>query len=65
MYGAMCGVLFGSGQLNESGEALSSFCALNQLCIMNIIFHKKRIYQCTWQYAGTKLWCCICYVLMC
>ena len=32
---------FSVRQLNESGEALSSFCALNQLCIMNTMFQKR------------------------
>ena len=55
---------FGVGWLNESGETLLSFCALNQLCIMNTMFQKKRIHQYTWQHPGTKLWHCIHYVLL-
>ena len=29
---------FGVGKINESGESLLSFCALNQLCVMNTMF---------------------------
>ena len=52
---------FGVGRLNETldGETLLSFCALNQLCVMNTMFQKKRIHQYTWQHLGTKLWHCI------
>jgi len=55
---------FGVGKFNESGESLLSFCALNQLCVMNTMFDKKRIQQYTWQHPGTKNWHCIDYVLM-
>ena len=50
---------FGVGKINESGESLLSFCALNQLCVMNTMFEKKRIQQYTWQHPGTKNWHCI------
>ena len=56
--------MFGVGKINESGELLLSFCALNQLCVMNTMFEKKRIQQYTWQHPGTKNWHCIDYVLM-
>ena len=56
---------FEVGKMNDIGEHLLSFCAINELCIMNTLFAKKRIYQCTWQHPGTKLWYCIDYVLMC
>ena len=55
---------FGVGKINESSESLLSFCALNQLCVMNTMFEKKRIQQYTWHHAGTKNWHCIDYVLM-
>ena len=32
---------FGVGKVNESGEALLSFCAINQLCVMNTMFEKS------------------------
>jgi len=31
------------GLSNESGESLVSFCALNQLCVMNKMFKKKSV----------------------
>ena len=34
---------FGVGKLNENGEHLLSFCAMNELCIMNTMFAKKSI----------------------
>ena len=55
---------FGVERLNKSGETLLSFCALNQLCIMNTMFQKKRIHLYTCQHPGTKLWHCIDYVLL-
>ena len=36
--------MFGVGKLNENGEHLLSFCAMNELCIMNTMFTKKRIH---------------------
>jgi len=59
------GGMFGVGKLNENGEHLLSFCAMNELCIMNTMFAKKRIHQYTWQHPGTKVWHCIDYILMC
>ena len=35
-------------QLNENEERLLSFCAMNEVYIMNTIFAKKRIHQHTW-----------------
>ena len=46
---------FEVGKMNDIGEHLLSFCAINELCIMNTLFAKKRIHQCTWQHPGTKL----------
>ena len=57
--------MFGVGHLNEKGEHLLTFCAVNELCVMNTMFAKKRIYQYTWQHPETKVWHCIDYVLMC
>ena len=54
----------GVGKLNESGEVLLSFCALNELTIMNTYFEKKNIYKYTWQHPGSKQWHCIDYVIM-
>ena len=54
----------GVGRLNENGEHLPTFCALHELCIMNTMFAKIRIYQFAWQHPGTKIWYCIDYVLM-
>ena len=56
--------MFGVGRLNENGEHLLSFCALNGLCVMNTMFAKRRIHQYTWQHLGTKIWHCINYVLI-
>ena len=54
----------GAGKMNESGEALLSFCALNELTIMNTCFEKKNINKYTWQHPGSKKWHCIDYVIM-
>ena len=56
--------MFGVGRLNENGEHLLGFCALNGLYVMNTMFAKRRIHQYTWQHPGTKIWHCIDYVLM-
>ena len=55
--------MFGVGQLNENGEHLFCFFAMNEFCIMNTMFVKKRIHQYTWQHPGMKIWHCIDYVL--
>ena len=47
--------------MNESGEALLSFCALNELVIMNTTFEKKDIHKYTWEHPGSKKWHCIDY----
>ena len=54
----------GVGQMNESGEALLSFCALNGLTILNTYFEKKSIHKNTWQHPGSKKWHCIDYIIM-
>ena len=54
----------GVGELNESGEDLLSFCALNELTIMNTMFEKASIFKHTWQHPGTKHWHCIDYIIM-
>ena len=50
--------------MNENGEALLTFCALNELVIMNTTFKKKNIHKYTWQHPGSKQWHCIDYVIM-
>ena len=54
----------GIGKMNESGEALLTFCAINELVIMNTTFEKKNIFKHTWQHPGSKQWHCIDYVIM-
>ena len=49
--------------MNESGEALLSFCALNEQIIMNTTF-EKNIHKYTWQHPGSKKWHCIDYIIM-
>ena len=49
---------------NEAGVELLSFCALNELAIMNTFFEKKSIHKHTWQHSGSKKWYCIDYVIM-
>ena len=44
----------GVGRINESGEALLSWCALNSLVVMNTTFEKKNIHKYTWQHPGCK-----------
>ena len=51
-------------KLNEAGVDLLSFCALNELAIMNSFFEKKSIHKHTWQHPGSKKWHCIDYVIM-
>ena len=55
----------GVGKMNESGKALLSSCALNDLVIMNTTFEKKDIHKHTWQHPGSKQWHCIDYIIMC
>ena len=52
------------GKVNEAGAELLSFCALNELTIMNTHFKKKNIHKFTWQHPGSKQWHCIDYVIM-
>ena len=54
----------GLGEVNSNGQTLLSFCAKNDLTIMNTCFKKKKWYKGTWQHAGTKKWHCIDYVIM-
>ena len=54
----------GVGWINEAGSDLLSFCALNELSIMNTCFEKKNIYKYTWQHHGSKHWHCIDYIIM-
>ena len=54
----------GVGRMNEAGADLLSFCALNDLTIMNTCFEKKDIHKFTWQHPGSKQWHCIDYVIM-
>ena len=55
----------GLGVVNEAGQQFLSFCASNQLAIMNTMFEKKNAqHKATWQHAGSKRWHCIDYVVM-
>ena len=54
----------GVGKMNESGEHLLSFCAVNELVIMNTTFEKRNIHKYTWQHPTSKKWHCIDYVIM-
>ena len=56
--------LHGVGKMNEAGKALLSFCALNEMAIMNTYFQKKMSHKHTWQHPGSKKWHCIDYVIM-
>ena len=56
--------LHGVGKVNEAGQELLSFCALNRLAVMNTYFEIKSIYKHTWQHPGSKKWHCIDYVTM-
>ena len=40
--------------MNESGEALLSFYAVNELVIMNTTFEKRNIHKYTCQHPGSK-----------
>ena len=48
--------MHGLGRMNEAGLNLLSFCAVNNLSIMNTFFMKRDIYKQTWQHPGTKVW---------
>ena len=54
----------GLGKMNEAGLFLLSFCATNNLSIMNTFFEKRDIYKQSWQHPGTKVWHCIDFILM-
>ena len=56
--------LHGVGKMNEAGEVLLSFCALNEMAIMNTYFQKKTSHKHTWQHPGSKKWHCIDFVIM-
>ncbi len=64
----MCGMgvrgCHGVGRMNESSEALLSWCALNGLVVMNTMYEKKRIHKYTWQHPGSKQWHCIDHIIM-
>ena len=47
--------LRGVGKMNEAGEALLSFCALNEMAIMNTYFQKKTSLKHTWQHPGSEI----------
>ena len=55
---------YGVGRMTESGEAFLSFCALNELVIMNTTFAKEDIHKYTWLRPGRKKWHCIDYIIM-
>ena len=48
--------MHGLGRMNEAGLNLLSFCAVNNLSIMNTFFMKRDIYKQTWQHPATKVW---------
>ena len=54
----------GVGQINKSGEALLSWCALNNLAVIYTMFEKKDIHKYTWQHPTSKQWHCIDYIIM-
>ena len=54
----------GAGKVNEAGAELLSFCALNELTIMNTHFKKNNIHKFTWQHPGSKQWHCIDYIIV-
>ena len=41
------------GKMNGAGADLLSFCALNELTIMNTYLEKKEIHKFTWQHPGS------------
>ena len=54
----------GVGRMNERGEALLSWCALNGLVVMNTTYEKKQIHKYSWQHPGSKQWHCIDHIIM-
>jgi len=54
----------GVGEMNESGKNLLSFCAMNELIVMNTLFEKSNVFKYTWQHLGTKHWHCIDSIIM-
>ena len=53
----------GLGKANEASLDLLSFCAMNNLALMNI-FQKNDIYKQMWQHPGIKAWHCIDFIVM-
>ena len=56
--------IHGVGRMNGAGADLLTFCALNELTIVNTCFTKKNIHNYTWQHPGNKQWYCIDYIIM-
>ena len=54
----------GLGKMNEAGLNMLSFCAANNLSIMNTFFEKRDIYKQSWQHPGTKQWHCIDFIVV-
>ena len=54
----------GVGRENDAGKELLSFCALNELTLMNTFFEKHTTYKYTWQHPGSKKWHCIDYIIL-
>ncbi len=61
------GGYYGVGKMNESGEWLLFFCAMNELTIMNIYSSRRRSFTSlrAWQHPGSNSGTsCIDYILM-
>jgi len=51
--------IHGVGNVNEARRVLLTFCAVNDLALMNSWYEKKDIYKYTWQHPGSRIWHCI------
>ena len=47
---------FGPGELNENGERLLDFCALNDLVVTNTLFQHRPCRQHTWFHPAQPSW---------
>ena len=49
-------VKHGVSNVNKAGRALLTFCAVNGLTMMIILYERKDIYKYTWQHPHSKMW---------
>ena len=50
--------------INDNGERLADFCAINNLIICNTFFQHKPVHQKSWMHPGSKTWHMLDYTLV-